>query len=100
MKSVAVSGLRVSSNIAGDKEIWLNLPPVYTREDIPLDIEEVASRENIKSCDHFKVIAEKLPYAVDIKIGLLIGVDCAKSLKPLEVIPSKNVGPFAFRTIG
>ena len=62
----------------------MNQPPVYTREDIPLDIEEVASRENIKSCDHFKVI----------------GVDCAKPLKPLEVIPSKNVGPFAFRTIG
>ena len=91
MKSAAASGLRVSSSIAGDKEILLNLPPVYTREDIPLDIEEVASRENIKSCDHLKVIAEKLPYAADIEIGLLIGVDCAKALKPLEVIPNKNV---------
>ena len=49
MKSTAVSGLGVSSSIASDKEIWLNLPPVYTREDIPVDIKEVATRENIKS---------------------------------------------------
>ena len=39
MKSIA--GLRVSSSTAGDKEIWLNPPPVYTRKNIPVDIEEV-----------------------------------------------------------
>ena len=98
MKSTAVSGLRVSSSIVGDKIIWLNLPPVYTRENIPVDIEEVATRENIKSWDDLTVIAEKLPYAADIGIGLLIGVDCAKALEPQEVIPSKNGGPFPFRT--
>ena len=98
MKSTAVFGLRLSSSIAGDKEIWLNLPPVYTREDIPVDIEEVATRENIKSWDHLTLIAEKLPHSTDIEIGLLIGADCAKALEPQEVIPSKNGGPFAFRT--
>ena len=76
----------------------MNLPPVYTREDIPVDIEEVATRENIKSWDHLTVIAEKLPNSTDIEIGLLIGADCAKALEPQEVIPSKNGGPFAFRT--
>ena len=98
MTSTAVSGLRVSSSIAGDKEIWLNLPPVYTREDIPVDIEELATRENIKSWDHLKVIAEKLPYASDTEIGSLIGADRTKALEPQNVIPSKNGGPFAFRT--
>ena len=47
MKLTAVSGLRISSSIAGNKEIWLNLPPVYTRENISVDIEEVATREDI-----------------------------------------------------
>ena len=47
IKSTAVSGLRVSSSIAGDKEIWLNLPPVYKRKDVPVDIEEVALQERI-----------------------------------------------------
>ena len=47
IKSTAVSGLRVSSSIPGDKEIWLNLPPAYKREDVPADIEEVALQERI-----------------------------------------------------
>ena len=49
MKSTALSGLRVSSSIAGDKEICLILPSVYTRENIAVDIEEGATRKNIKS---------------------------------------------------
>ena len=98
MKSTAVSGLRVASSIAGNKEIWLHLPPAYTREDIPVDIEEVATRENIKSWDHLAVIVEKLPHAADIEIRLLISADCAKVLEPQEVIQSKNGVPFAFRT--
>ena len=98
MKSTAVPGFRVSTSIAGDKEICLNLPPAYTREDIPVDIEEVPTRENIKSGDHLAVIAEKLPHTANIEIGLLIGGDCAKALEPQEVIQSKNGGPFAFST--
>ena len=93
MKSTAISALRVSSSIAGDKKIWLNLPPFYTREDIPVDIEEVAIRENIKSWDHLTVIAEKLPHAADIEFGLLIGAGSTKTLKPQEVILSKNGEP-------
>ena len=47
------------------------------------------------------MIGEKLPHAVDLGIGLLIGADCAKALEPQEVIPSKNGGPFTFkRTLG
>ena len=99
MKVTAVSGLRVSSSIAGDKEIWLNVPLVYTREDIPVDIEEVATRENIKSWDHLTVTTEKLPLAADTEIGLLILADCAKTLEPPEVMLSKNGGPFTLMII-
>ena len=81
-----------------DITVKLILPPVYTREDIPVDTEELATRENIKSWDHLKVIAEKLPYASDTEIGSLIGADRTKALEPQNVIPSKNGGPFAFRT--
>ena len=82
-----------------DITVKLILPPVYTREDIPVDTEELATRENIKSWDHLKVIAEKLPYASDTEIGSLIGADRTKALEPQNVIPSKNGGPFAF-TLG
>ena len=81
-----------------DITVKLILPPVYTREDIPVDTEELATRENIKSWDHLKVIAEKLPYASDTETGSLIGADRTKALEPQNVIPSKNGGPFAFRT--
>ena len=33
-----------------------------------------------------------------MKIGLLIGANCSKALEPEEVLPSKDDGPFAFRT--
>ena len=32
------------------------------------------------------MISEKLPHAVDIEIGLLIGADCAKALELQKVI--------------
>ena len=63
-----------------------------------MDIEEVAARENIKSWYHLTVIAEKLPHAAHIEIGLLIGADFAKALEPQEMTSSKNGRPFAFRT--
>ena len=33
------------------------------------------------------------------EIGLLIGANSAKALEPQEVIPSKDGGPFAFRSL-
>ena len=32
-------------------------------------------------------------------IGLLIGANCLKALEPNKIIPSRNGGPYAFRTI-
>ena len=39
------------------------------------------------------MIAEKLPHAADIGIGLLIGADCTNALEPQELIPTKMVSP-------
>ena len=33
-----------------------------------------------------------------MEIGLLIGGNCSKAVEPEEVLPSKDSGPFAFRT--
>ena len=35
----------------------------------------------------------------DINIALLTGVNCARTLEPEVVIPSKDGGPYAFRTV-
>ena len=34
-----------------------------------------------------------------ISIALIIGVNCSKALEPLEVIPSEQGGPYAFKTL-
>ena len=39
-----------------------------------------------------------MPKASDIEIGLLIGSNCAKTLEPQEVIPSKDGGPFGYKS--
>ena len=34
----------------------------------------------------------------NIKVDLLIGANCLEALEPLEVLPSQDKGPYAFRT--
>ena len=34
----------------------------------------------------------------DMEIGMLIGANWIKSLEPLEIIPSRNDGPYAYMT--
>ena len=57
MESEVVTGLRVSKEIRGEKMQWLNLPAVYTRDELPADIDEVATCEKAKRWDHLKGIA-------------------------------------------
>ena len=58
----------------------------------------MATREKVAGWEHFKEIVNKVPRRSDIEIGLLIGANCAKVLEPQEVIPSKDGGPFAFKS--
>ena len=39
-----MSGLKVSSD--SDDKRWLDLPAIYTKEELPADVEEVAARED------------------------------------------------------
>ena len=98
MKSTVMSGLNVrSDNDEGNKR-WLDLPATYSKEDHPADAEEIATREKIEIWDHLKKIGNNLPKASDIEIGLLNEVNCVKALEPQEVIPSKDGGPFAYKS--
>jgi len=97
MESITLTRLKVASDVKGGE--WLNLPATYTKRDLPADMEEVATREKIKRWDHLNTIANRLPEESNFEIGLLIGANCAKALEPLQVIPSKDGGPFAFKTI-
>ena len=93
-----MSGLKVRSDSDEDTKRWLDLPATYTKEELPADVEEVATREKIEIWDHLKKIANKVPMVSDIEIKLLIGANCAKALEPQEVIPIKDGGPFGYKS--
>ena len=88
-----ISGLRVASDMEGVRQHWLNLPATYTREELPANVEEVATRGKVAGWEHLKELVDKVPRKSDIEIGLLIEANCAKALEPQEVIPSKDVEP-------
>ena len=44
-------------------------------------------------------IADEITQTENISIGILIGGNWSGALEPREVIPSKNGGPYAFRTL-
>ena len=39
-----------------------------------------------------------MPYQHDVDMGLLIGANCTKAIKPREVIPGADDDPYAVRT--
>ena len=52
----------------------------------------------MKQRKHVESTAGKISKKEDISIGLLIGANCAKALETIEIIPSKNDGPYSFKT--
>ena len=96
-----MTGLKVSKNNHGERGTWSNIPEAYTRENLLTDVEEVATQEKARKWvgtfeGHNRLIVSRNLYGVEI--GLLIGVNCLKTLEPEEVLPSKDGGSFAFRT--
>ena len=89
------SGLNVRSDSDEDNKRWLDLPATYTKEELSADVEEVGTRENIEIWDHLE---KKVTKTSDIENGLLIGANCAKALEPQKVIPSKDGGPFGYKS--
>ena len=45
--STVISGLKVASAMEGVRKYWLNLPAAYTSEELPADVEEVATRDKV-----------------------------------------------------
>ena len=87
----------IVSNLDGSNQI--GLPKVFSRQDLPIDRNEIPTPERVRSWSYLEEIADEIPdLDCDIPIGLLIGVNCPAALRPTEVIKEKNGGPFAQRT--
>ncbi|KAF0289319.1 hypothetical protein FJT64_012424 [Amphibalanus amphitrite] len=93
----SASGLVVESSEGGPA---VNLPTLYSRHEIPADRELIPRRETCLKWPHLRQVAEKMPeYHADAEIGLLLGVNCPRIIKPREVIPGEEDDPWAVRTL-
>lgn len=77
----------------------INLPGAYSREDIPAKRGQIPRPETARNWPHLLPIANHLmPYREDVEVGLLIGANCARAIKPTEVIPGRQDDPYAKKT--
>ena len=87
----------IVSNLDGSNQI--GLPKVFSRQDLPVDRNEIPTSERVRRWLHLEEIADDIPdLDCNSPIGLVIGVNCPAALRPIEVINERNGGPFAQRT--
>ena len=77
----------------------ISLPQTFTRQTIPYKSSQIPKPEIAMCWEHLKPIASELmPYRSDLEVGLLIGTNCPKAIKPREVIPGSDDDPYAVRS--
>ena len=74
----------------------IELPIVYSRPSLPISTNAFGTQEDVDRWPQLKGIT--VPN-IEEENGLLIGSDVPQVLQPVEVIESKNGGPFATRTV-
>ena len=99
--SKVIEGLEVSNSCDLGQEFvkWLRLSKSCTRKDVPGNSSDIIKPDQLSQWKYLNRIKGELCGKKNIKIGLLIGANCARALEPEVVIPSKDGGPYAFQTI-
>ena len=83
-----------------DRRVQVELPRTFTRDQIPSRRDQIPRPEIVDKWPHLRRIRDSiLPYQEDLEIGLLIGCNCPKAIKPKEVILGKGDDPYAVRSI-
>ena len=78
---------------------WIKLPSSYSKEEIPVGRSEIATPAKLKQWQYLGKISRFLGENDNISVDLLISANCVEALQPLEVIPSQQDGPYAYRAI-
>ena len=81
------------------EETSIHLPATYSRGNIPASQGQIPRPENARNWPHLARIADLLmPFREDLEVGILIGTNCTRAIKPREIIPGKDDDPYAKRT--
>ena len=65
---------------------------------MPAERDEIATPGKIERCEYLKPISKVITQMDNIEVGMLIGANCMKALEPMEIISSRNGGPYTYRT--
>ena len=96
MKTSVVNGLTIESLETGSK---IELPRIFARDDIPIDRKLIPRKNTVQSWRHLTDVASDLPdYYQDADIGLLIGLNCGRALKPKKIVTGADTEPWAVLT--
>lgn len=83
-----------------DKRAQVELPKAYVRETIPSRRDQIPRQEIVKNWPHLKRIQGRIPpYEENVEMGLLIGCNCTRAIKPTEVIRGKSEESYAVCTL-
>ena len=97
--SEVIEGLMVRGYDRDSFENIVSLPKTYTRRIMPANRSHVPTREKIKHTSKLSFLSNILTGELDIPIALLIGYNCARVLKPLDVVSSESEGLFAQKSV-
>lgn len=82
-------GLEVS-NSDGEKEEGNNLPIMFTQNELPAVLDEIATSENIKQWEYLHRIITDMKTSGNLDVQLLICLNGLKALEPQEIVASKS----------
>ena len=83
-----------------DKKVQIELPKSYSRDSIPSRRNQIPRSETASMWPHLQRIENKIPpYQEQLEVGILIGCNCPRAIKPREVITGKGDDPYAIRTL-
>ena len=86
----AIEGVKVTG-MHGDS-IGVALPKLYSRREIPVHKEDIATPSKIKEWEYLQPILNEIQKD-DVYVGLLIGANCMKLLEPTRILQSQDGGP-------
>lgn len=82
-----------------NKELEISLPKSYSRSSIPAKKSQISRPESALKWPHRRRISEMImPLNETLEVGLLIGLNCPRAIKPLKVVPGKEDDPYAKKT--
>ncbi|XP_064631672.1 uncharacterized protein LOC135489964 [Lineus longissimus] len=90
-----ISGLIVRG--LTDKEA-IQLPGTFSSDCIPANRDQIPVPDSVSKWPHLQGVAAHLTPKLDAEIGLLIGANCARAIKPRELVHGREDEPYAVKT--